>query len=80
MIPGRTVIVFGVLSSISRGETCARMLAHFGCSRLVDNWDSRSPLQQGDLAITNREPPFRVRDALVLDVAQVLQRLNRRTE
>ena len=29
-----------------------------GCTRIVDEWDGRSPLQPGDLALTNADPAF----------------------
>ena len=42
------------------------LLAHYGCSRLVDEWDGRSALQPGDLALTNglasAQPGYRVMD------------------
>lgn len=29
------------------------LMKKFGCSRLVDEWDGRSALRDGDLALTN---------------------------
>lgn len=43
-----------------------------GCARMVDNWDGRAPLEEGDLALTNCaafDPPRRSR---VLTLAQAL--------
>lgn len=41
---------------------------HYGCSRIVDGWDGRAKLKDGDLAITNETPPFNVPGAKVVDV------------
>lgn len=30
----------------------------YGCTRLVEEWDGKQPLRDGDLALTQMEPPF----------------------
>ena len=50
----------------------AQMLrARYGCRRIVDEWDGRRPLQDGDLALTHREPPFAVHGAVVVGFAPI---------
>lgn len=34
-----------------------QLMAHYGCERLLDEWDGVTNLQPGDMAITNQEPP-----------------------
>lgn len=41
---------------------------HFKCSRIIDGWDGRRTLYDGDLALTNEEPPFNCPDAQIIDI------------
>lgn len=50
-----------------RGEQLKR---HYGCHNIIDEWDGRAKLKDGDLAITNEAPPFNVPGAKVVDVAK----------
>jgi hypothetical protein len=45
-----------------------RLLQHFGCARIVNNWDGRSELQDGDLAFTYRRHGVFPAGVLVLPV------------
>ena len=53
------VVVFGAQGC---GKTvfaeCLRR--KFGCERVVDDWDGRAPLKDGDLALTFEAPPYAV--------------------
>ena len=33
---------------------------HYGCKRVVDEWDGEQELKNHDLVITNLQPPFNV--------------------
>lgn len=68
------VIVYGPMAS-GKTSNAGRLLNYFGCTRLVDDWNGRTPLQAGDLALTTLEPPFRVKAAHVFDVHTALARL-----
>ncbi|MDI3489602.1 MAG: hypothetical protein PWP11_879 [Thauera sp.] len=47
-----TVIVYGpqACGKTRNGEALKR---HFGCNRIVDDWNGRAALRDGDLALTN---------------------------
>jgi len=72
------VIVHGPMAS-GKTRRAQELMQHFGCTRLVDPWEGQQ-LQPGDLALTNREPPFPTPGATVLDVATALMRLRRRKQ
>jgi hypothetical protein len=65
----RTVIIYG---DSATGKTRRReeFKLYYGCSRIVDGWDGRTKLQDGDLALTNLHPPFNVPGATVVDIAK----------
>lgn len=44
-------------------------LRHYKCKRIVDGWDGISKLNDGDLGLTNQEPPFNIAGAKVVDIA-----------
>jgi len=51
----RTVIVYGP-QGCGKTNASDRLMRHFGCTELVDDWDGESPLPDGALALTNRKP------------------------
>lgn len=42
------------------------LMLGFGCTRMVDEWDGKAQLNEGDFAVTNMEPPFSVAGAIVI--------------
>lgn len=44
-----------------------QFLRHFGCLNAIDEWDGKTPLVDGDLALTNCCPPYVPSTALVID-------------
>jgi hypothetical protein len=36
---------------------------HFKCARVIDDWNGIDPLQDGDLALTCLNPPFKIVEA-----------------
>lgn len=44
------------------------LMLHYGCKRIVDGWDGRSPLIDGDLALTNMPPPFAIENTQVVAI------------
>lgn len=71
---GDIVIIHGPQAS---GKTthARRFMQHYGCSRVVDDWDGRSALQPGTLALTNECPPFNLSGAQVIDIKRALREL-----
>lgn len=61
------VIVHGAQSS-GKTRRGPQLMKHYGCQRIVDDWDGRAPLNDGDLALTNTEPPFSIAGARVVDI------------
>lgn len=61
------VIIHGEQGS-GKTRRGAQLLKHYGCKRLVDPWDGRARLSDGDLALTNQIPPFNVKGAKVVDI------------
>lgn len=47
------VIVYGAQAS-GKTRRAKELLRHYGCTRLVDDWDGKSPLANGDLALTSK--------------------------
>lgn len=43
----------------------------YKCKRIVDEWDGVQPLEDGDLAITNHEPPFNIPGAFTVDIRAI---------
>ena len=60
------VIVYGS-QNIGKSRRGDQLMKHYGCKRLVDEWDGRQKLRDGDLAITNMMPPFSVAGARIVD-------------
>jgi hypothetical protein len=70
------VIVYGAPAS-GKTRRARELLAHFGCTRLVDPWEG-SPLKPGDLALTSMAPPFRVSGAKVVNIAEAKSAITQR--
>lgn len=51
------IIVYGPpgCGKSTHAPTFAR---RYGCTRIIDEWDGRSALPEGALALTNVEPPY----------------------
>ena len=60
----RTVIVYGP-QGCGKSKAASRLMRQFGCAQLVDDWDGESPLPDGALALTNRQPPYAVQGRIV---------------
>lgn len=63
------VIIHGAQGS-GKTRRQDQLLKHYGCSRFVEEWDGRSPLIDGDLAVTNTDGPFRVRGATYVHITE----------
>lgn len=48
-------VVITAPQGAGKSKHAAVLMGAFGCSRLVDAWDGLTPLQDGDLALTNAE-------------------------
>lgn len=55
----KTVIVYGP-QGCGKSSAAKGLLAYSGCTGLVDDWDGCSPLPEGALALTNKQPPYKV--------------------
>jgi hypothetical protein len=66
-MPMNIVIVHGGQAS-GKTRNGQKLIQHYGCKRIVDDWDGKSPLKQGDLALTHMPPPFSVTGARVVDI------------
>ncbi len=62
------VIIHGPAGS-GKTRRAQALLQHYGCKRVVDEWDGRAPLNDGDLAITNIKPPYSIKGARLVDIA-----------
>lgn len=47
-----TVIVYGP-QACGKTRNSEALKRHFGCDRIVDDWNGRDALRDGDLALTN---------------------------
>lgn len=56
-----------------KSRNANRLLAALGCKRLVDDWDGVTPLQSGDLALTNRALPCSLPGCRVLTLEAALE-------
>lgn len=63
------VILYGPMAS-GKTRRGAEFLRHFGCKKLVDPWDGNSRLHDGDLALTNEQPPFKVKGAKIVSIVE----------
>jgi len=63
------IILYGLQGS-GKSRRAEEYRAMYGCSRVVDDWDGISPLNDGDLVITNIPPPHNVPNARAIDVVK----------
>ncbi|MCQ4267375.1 hypothetical protein NAV28_09115 [Pseudomonas stutzeri] len=66
------LIIIVAPQGAGKTTNAAALKEAFGCERIVDNWDGRARLEDGDLALTNCttfEAPKRAR---VLSLAQAM--------
>lgn len=61
------VIIHGPMAS-GKTRRATQLLRHYKCKRIVDCWDGRQALMDGDLALTNMEPPFNVYGARAVNI------------
>ena len=52
-----SVVVHGP-QGCGKTRNAQALAAAFGCSSIIDDWDGRSPLPSGALALTNVAPTF----------------------
>ncbi|RZI33115.1 hypothetical protein [Pseudomonas orientalis] len=71
---GKPLIIVGPQAS-GKTRNSKAFLHAFGGKRVVDNWDGRSPLRDGDLALTNVENFSLPTGFQVISVSEALQRL-----
>lgn len=67
------VIIYGPQGS-GKTKHAEALKQHFGCTRIVE-WDERpqgQALRDGDLALTNLEPPFAVPGAKAYHIVSAL--------
>jgi hypothetical protein len=64
------VIIHGAQGA-GKSRHAAAFLSHYRCKRLVDDWNGKTRLQDGDLAITNLPPPYAgTRAAIIVSAEQ----------
>lgn len=56
------------------------LAAHFGCSRIIDDWDGASPLPEGALALTSATDINLPQRAMVLAFGVAMNDLSKATE
>jgi hypothetical protein len=49
------LIVYGPAGS-GKTRNAEKLMRHFGCTRIVDEWDGKRPLVDGDVALTQSAP------------------------
>lgn len=73
------VIIYGPPAS---GKTTngKKFMKHYGCSRVIewDEWRRGRALKDGDLALTNMEPPFSVPGARAVDIETAKRAIGRK--
>lgn len=52
-------IIYGAQGS-GKSRRADEFLKHYGCTRIVEEWDGKVRLKNGDLAFTNLKPPFTI--------------------
>lgn len=67
----KPVIIVGPQGS-GKTTNAAKLMKIFGAARLVDDWDGQTPLQDGDLALTNSDYLPAVMRGRVLTLDQAL--------
>ena len=55
------------------------LMQHFGCDILVDDWDGRSPLLDGTLALTNHPDPDAAQSNEIHSLESALQAIQHST-
>lgn len=71
---GKPLIIVGPQAS-GKTRNSTAFLQAFGGKRVVDNWDGKSPLKDGDLALTNIESSSLLIGYQVISISEALQRL-----
>ena len=39
------------------------LLKYYGCKRVIEKWDGKRKLEDGDIALTDIDPPFSIKGA-----------------
>jgi hypothetical protein len=60
------VIVHGKQAS-GKTRRSQELMQHYGCKRIIDDWNGKDALQDRDLAITSECPPFKIAGARIVD-------------
>ena len=68
----KPVIIVGPQGS-GKTTNAAKLMEIFGAARLVDDWDGQTPLQDGDLALTNSDFLPAVKRCRLLTLDQALK-------
>lgn len=71
---GKPLIIVGPQAS-GKTRNSKAFLRAFGGKRVVDDWDGKSPLKDGDLALTNFENFSLLIGYQVISISEALQRL-----
>ena len=59
------VILYGPIAS-GKPRRTEMFLKFYKCKHIVEEWDGKTPLKDGDLALTNSKPPFNIKCARVI--------------
>ena len=59
-----TVIVYGP-QGCGKTSSADALKKRFGCHRVIDEWDGKTPLPEGALALTNHPGPYAARARVV---------------
>lgn len=68
------VIIHGPQAS---GKTthARQLMRHYGCVRVIDDWDGKRKLRPKTLALTTESPPFATKGAIVISIERALREL-----
>lgn len=63
------VVIYG---SVASGKTryAEQYKTHFGCNRIIEEWDGKTLLEVGDLALTQLNPPYSIPTSLIVPVEE----------
>lgn len=59
------VVIYGP-PGCGKSAHAPELLQRFGCTSIVDEWDGEMLLQPGQLALTNKAPPYSVAGCLAV--------------